>query len=75
MERYLVFGGEVYYPAGGWEDFMGDYADLEEAKQVAEKQGLYKWSHVVDTHSQEIVFSVYENESVWEGRERVVKET
>jgi hypothetical protein len=32
VKRYVVFGYEEYYPAGGWGDFKGSYETLEEAK-------------------------------------------
>lgn len=32
--RYLLFAGTAYYPAGGMDDFMGDYASVDEAKAV-----------------------------------------
>jgi len=29
--RYMVFGGNDYYPAGGMDDFVGAFDDLDEA--------------------------------------------
>jgi hypothetical protein len=50
VERYLVFSGKNYYPSGGWDDFHGDYASLEQAKAVVEE--LEKddtvWAHIAD---------------------------
>jgi hypothetical protein len=55
MKRYLVFAGSVYYPCGGWQDFVGFYATLEEARAEAAKrsQSSFAWSHVVDTETEE----------------------
>lgn len=25
MKRYLLFGGDAYYPSGGWQDLLGDF--------------------------------------------------
>ncbi|NET97629.1 hypothetical protein [Okeania sp. SIO1H2] len=32
MERYLLFMDNEYYPLGGWDDFQGGFATIEEAK-------------------------------------------
>jgi hypothetical protein len=31
MHRYFLFVFEDYYPSGGWNDFVCDYASIEEA--------------------------------------------
>ena len=48
MKRFLVFSGDHYYPSGGWKDFRGSYAILEEAK-ASEPGG--DWAHIIDTES------------------------
>lgn len=56
MKRYLVFGSSIYYPAGGWEDFLEAYDTLEQAqarKDAYEAESQYQWSHVVDTETME----------------------
>lgn len=47
LNRYLVFRGADYYPAGGWDDFVGSYEFIFEARAAvdADKQD---WSHIVD---------------------------
>ena len=35
--NYLVFAWEFYYPSGGWQDFVGAYKTLDEARQAGEK--------------------------------------
>ena len=57
-KRYILFAGEAYYPAGGWDDYIASFETLEEAK-AAEKEKMkgyqYDWSHVVDLHTGRIV--------------------
>lgn len=54
MKRYLVFSGDTYYPAGGWNDFRGDF-DTEEAALAAVDRKRFDWWHVIDaTTGQEI---------------------
>jgi len=55
MERYLVFEGYEYYPSGGWHDFAGDFATIEEANKSFGKDSCWRWGHIVDTISGEIV--------------------
>lgn len=58
MKRYLLFAGDTYYPAGGWGDFVYQFADLEEAKLYAsEKLNRRKWWHIVDLEIGEEVWS------------------
>jgi hypothetical protein len=53
---FLLFEGEDYYPLGGWEDFTGVYATLEEA-QNAKSDHDYDggWAHIVDLRTGSIV--------------------
>jgi hypothetical protein len=67
MKRFLSFYGDIYYPSGGMEDFVGDFATLDEAKEGIEKKlvgegGLrdnweYQWAHIYDTDTRDIVWS------------------
>lgn len=38
MNRYMLFAGGDYYPAGGWKDFQGDFDTY-----AAAKEALGKW--------------------------------
>ncbi len=63
MERYLVFFGAIYYPAGGTKDLLGDYESIEQAKAAINKeskdsQRKYKWAHIYDASRMEIIFEV-----------------
>lgn len=65
MKRYLLFGGNNYYPLGGWGDFKESFDSIEEAKTVAEER-IYsdceywdlEWFHIVDTNTWETVMAV-----------------
>lgn len=52
MPRYLLFGGDQYYPNGGWDDFKGAFETVEDAWHAHEG---WDWWHIVDTVSGEIV--------------------
>lgn len=64
MNRFLLFSFENYYPSGGWEDFAGDYATLDEAKD-ARFVSRGKSAHIVDTQTGKIVATAY-GEDDWE---------
>lgn len=63
MKRYAVFNMSCYYPAGGWDDFVGAYNDLEEAKAaaVALVTNKWEWSDVVDLQELKLAFSTRGN--------------
>ena len=66
MKRYLVFGGETYYPSGGWQDLIGSFAERGEAITFARTcVHAYDWIHVVDLETEaEIANSQWEKELV-----------
>jgi hypothetical protein len=53
VRRYLLFGGNCYYPSGGWVDFQGAFDSIEEAMEYEKTidsqsyEGDWWW-HVVD---------------------------
>lgn len=52
FNRYMLFGGSVYYPVGGMDDFAGSFSTLEAAKDYAENTYIdedFEWWHVYDT--------------------------
>lgn len=54
MKRFYVFGGCDYYPNGGWDDFKGDFDNLEDAyKRLG--SFYYDWFHIVDSHTGQII--------------------
>lgn len=71
MERYLVFAGEDFYPAGGWHDCLGGFDSVEIARSAIRgeaggpspciRPGYHKWYgdgrwyHIVDTETGKIV--------------------
>ena len=49
MKRYLLFGGDTYYPTGGMNDFCGSFDTIEEAEECAKKSRLrIDWYHIYD---------------------------
>jgi len=48
MKRFLVFGYDIYYPAGGLDDLRGAYDTLEEATL---NLCNYHVVEIVDTHT------------------------
>lgn len=60
MDRYLVFIADVYYPDGGFRDFVGDFSDKNEAikKAMTVRDLPGKWSHVYDTETRKIIFEI-----------------
>jgi hypothetical protein len=65
MNRYLLFSGCSFYANGGWIDWKGSYASLEEATAVAARiiteededfsVGVDDWWHVVDVETGKVV--------------------
>lgn len=62
MKRYLVFGGDCYYPRGGWSDLLQNCDTIEEVRECLDDWiGEGKWCHVVDTTNQARLL----NEDIW----------
>jgi hypothetical protein len=58
--NYLVFAGAHYYPAGGWDDFIGAYNTIEEAREAAAKAtelSWVNWWQIVNIRSYTVVES------------------
>ena len=60
MKRFLLFGYDHYYPCGGWEDFIGDFDTLGEAKDginVFRRLGYIRDDYeVVDSDQKRVVW-------------------
>jgi hypothetical protein len=56
MKRYLLFAGELYYPSGGWDDFVNSFDTIEEcmAAETNTTSG-YDWAQIVDTTTGKII--------------------
>jgi hypothetical protein len=62
MTLFLVFAYDSYYPSGGWGDFKGGYATLEEAQaREAELKRTWDWVDIVDLR-EELVDTAAEKE-------------
>lgn len=57
MKRYLLFGGEWYYPSGGWGDFVDSFDTKEQAFEVAKSSqfSYLEWCHIIDSQTGEYV--------------------
>jgi hypothetical protein len=54
VDRYLLFGGDKHYPAGGWYDFKGAFPSVLAALQEALKFD-WDWHHVLDAQTRKII--------------------
>lgn len=56
LKRFLLFNGQCYYPGGGWDDFIGSFDSLDEAKSVyGGSGGTFDWFQVVDLETGTVV--------------------
>ena len=51
---FLLFYGDTYYPNGGWDDFKGAFATVEQATEAAH-QSKSDWWQVVDVREHKVV--------------------
>jgi hypothetical protein len=65
MKRYLLFTGEIYYPAQGWNNFRRDSDNKDALVTLAQKLADIKaaspdgfWAHIVDTTTKEIIWNI-----------------
>jgi hypothetical protein len=52
MKRYLLFAGDDYYPAGGFEDFIKDFDSIEDAENCLPTLS-FDWYQIVDQETGE----------------------
>ena len=64
---FLIFGGEKFYPSGGWQDYLDGCLSesdaievanswLGERKQVDTRIRIIQWVHVADTENNKIIY-------------------
>ena len=61
MKKYLIFRFSIYYPTGGFNDFVKDFDTLQEAeKYTIQNKLLDKFSKVqiIDQHKKEIILEL-----------------
>ena len=62
--RYLLFCHEDYYPQGGWDDFKGDFEELEVALKAAATH-LSDTKQIVDTQGDpRVVWEMYRGKEI-----------
>jgi hypothetical protein len=54
MKKYMVFGGNTYYPVGGFHDFIGHVDTLKEVLSLLHGKNL-DWYHVVVTETGRVI--------------------
>ena len=54
MRTYYLFGGDTYYPLGGWEDFKGAFPTEADCIEVAAEWG-YDWWQIVSVEKMTII--------------------
>lgn len=48
MKRFLLFGGDNYYPGGGWGDFIDHFDNASDAFAKGDTRTDWQWFQVVD---------------------------
>ena len=61
MKRFLVFGGDEYYPLGGMRDFQGEYDTEDEAidattQYLSDRNWDCQWSSYFDCETRSLTF-------------------
>lgn len=54
MKRFLVFSGYFHDTTGGWNDYVGTFETVDEARAAA-KNANDQWWHIVDTQTLSVV--------------------
>lgn len=50
-KRYIAFAGSDYYPCGGWNDLIGFFDTIDQAKEAM--RGGHNWRQIIDTNTME----------------------
>jgi hypothetical protein len=60
MNRYAIFGGDYYYPNGGWDDLREDFETVEQAQTYVREELVTviwggdmrdQWWHIIDLNT------------------------
>lgn len=55
MKKYLLFGGDNYYPSGGWNDFVDSFDTILEAMAKMDiAKWEWDWAQIVNTATEEV---------------------
>jgi hypothetical protein len=54
--RYLVFGGMMYYPSGGWDDYQNSFDSMDDAEYWLSTH-TFDWWHIIDIVTRRMVLS------------------
>jgi hypothetical protein len=58
MTKYIVFGGECYYPYGGDRDILDTFDTLEDAISYALNQPEHEWIRIYDVTEKMVVWDM-----------------
>jgi len=50
---FALFGGEAYYPGGGWYDLKGTFPSPDDARQAVKER--WDFWHIVNLETQEVI--------------------
>lgn len=53
-KRYALFGGDCYYPEGGFNDFRGAFDTVKAAVRQAKAKKM-EWFHILDLETLSVV--------------------
>lgn len=57
-DRFVIFGGPIYYPSGGWDDVLKAFDTLVAAQDWAThwmmEEGVLHWAHILDRDKGEV---------------------
>ena len=68
MKKYMLFGGDQYYPLGGMSDFIDSYDDTEKLLEHVRSE-QFDWWHVLDRRTMEFVNLPGSEEMHWASAE------
>lgn len=60
---FALFAGDAHYPAGGWDDLIGTFDTVAEARARFDRgrypgetyNGDFEWGHIVDLTNAELI--------------------
>lgn len=64
MKRFIVFGGECYYPQGGYSDYIDSFESKSEALKFIKSKVDTKceWYQIFDDDEKKILYMIWNGE-------------
>ena len=61
MKRFIVFGGECYYPLGGYSDYIDSFDSKSEAIDfIYKRDEACAWSQLFDDKEKKILYLIWD---------------